>query len=108
VQNLTKLASILEGVREGKQRGHQKLVLLHARLDLADDTKGLFKVMTKRFCHWLKDPNDTDYPPEVKWIKAGNSNNHNLLPEELRTETDVSGLVKAAAYSRDRAFLSML
>ena len=109
VQNLTKLAAMLEkDFEKAGKEDIEKVVLLHGRFDLAEETKGLFKVMTKRFYRWLKDPNDADYPPEVKWIKTAGYKNHNLLPEELLTEAEVSQLVKAATYSRDRAFVSML
>ncbi len=63
VQKLRKLADMLE-------KDFEKVVLLHGRFDLAEETKGLFKVMTKRFYRWLKDPSDADYPLEVKWIET--------------------------------------
>jgi hypothetical protein len=108
VQNLRKLASMLEKHFEKATREDiEKVVLLHGRLDLAGETKGLFKVMTKRFYRRPKDPSDAECPPEVKWIKTTSYKNHNLLPEELLTEAEVAELVKAAAYSRDRAFVSM-
>jgi len=52
--------------------------------------------VTKRFYRWLRDPNDEEHLPEVRWIKAASSKNHKLLPEELLTESDVAGLLKAA------------
>jgi len=40
---------------EATKEDMEKIARLNGRLDLADDTKGLFKVMTKRFYRWLKD-----------------------------------------------------
>jgi len=109
LQNLTKLAGMLGVDFEKAGRPElEKIILEHGRLELADETKTLFKIMTKRFYRWLKDPNDEEYPPEVRWIKTTGKRNHNLLPEELLTEEDISSLVRAAASSRDRAFVSML
>lgn len=109
LQNLTKLASVLLVDFEKATRDDvEKVMLQQARLALSEDTKGLFKVMTKRFYRWLKDPSDEEYPPEVRWIKTTVKNNHNLLREALLTEDEVSSLVKAAEWSRDKALVSML
>jgi integrase/recombinase XerD len=109
IQNLTKLAAMLgKDFEKATKSDIEAAILAHGRLTLTDYTKSLFKIMTKRFYRWLKDPSDEEYPPEVKWIKTTVKNNHNILPEELLTEADVSELVKAAIYSRDRAFVSML
>jgi site-specific recombinase XerD/ribosomal protein L37E len=110
LQNLTKLATMLGKTefQKAKRTDIERILLEHGRLDLAEDTKALFRVMTKRFYRWLKDPDDEEYPPEVKWIKTTLKNNHKLLPEDLLTEQEVMELVKVAEWSRDRAFVSML
>ena len=109
LQNLTKLASMLTVDFEKATRDDiEKVILQQARLGLSEDTKALFKVMTKRFYRWLKDPNDEEYPAEVKWLKTTAKSNHNLLREALLTEEEVSSLVKAPEWSRDKAFVSML
>src|SRR3990170_6199348 len=46
-------------------------------------------------------PNGADYPPEVKWIKSTGHTNHNLLPEELLTEAEISELVGTTAWNTD-------
>jgi integrase/recombinase XerD len=110
LQNLTKLAAML-GKTEFEKASKddiERIMLEHGRLDLAEETKALFRVMTKRFYRWLKDPDDEEYPPEVRWIKTTLKNNHKLLPEEILTEQEVMELVKAAEWSRDRAFVAML
>jgi len=110
LQNLTKLASILDKKDfEDVTKADLETILLEAgRQDLSDETKVLFKVMLKRFYRWLKDPNDQEYPPEVKWIKTTLKNNHHILPEELLTEEEVKQLIQAGGWSRDKAFVSML
>jgi integrase len=109
IVDLTTFASMLPVDFEKVTRvDMEALILKHGRLQLADSTKSNFKVMVKRFYKWLKDPDDEEYPPEVKWIKATLKNNHKILPEELLTEEEVGALVKAAEWSRDKAFVSML
>ena len=110
LQNLTKLAAMLgsKDFKEATRSDIESVILQHGRLKLAEDTKVLFKVMTKRFYRWLKDPDDEEYPSEVKWIKTTGKNNHNILPDQLLTEDDIANLVAAADWSRDKAFVSML
>jgi integrase len=91
----------------------ENVILQHGRQrvrghELSDDTKSGFKIMTKRFYKWLKDPEDEEYPPEVKWIRTNQSNNHSIIPEEILTEADVEVLIKAADWSRDKAIIAML
>jgi site-specific recombinase XerD len=110
LQNLTKLAAILRKTefQKASKDDIERIMLEHGRLNLAEETKALFRVMTKRFYRWLKDPDDEEYPPEVRWIKTTLKNNHKLLPEEILTEQEVMDLIKAAEWSRDRAFVAML
>ena len=108
--DLTRLAEMLasKDFEKATKADIERLILEHGRLDLSDATKSGFKVIMKRFYRWLKDANDTEYPPEVRWIKTTIKNNHKLLPEELLTEEEVTRLVKAAEWSRDKAFVSMI
>jgi integrase len=110
LQNLTKLAAILGPTDFAKatKSDIESAVLQNSRLELAQDTKVLFKVMIKRFYRWLKDPNDEEYPAEVKWIKTTARNNHNIPPEQLLTEEDIVKLIAAAQRIRDKAFVSIL
>jgi site-specific recombinase XerD len=80
----------------------------HGRLGLSEQIDTTFRVMVKRFYRWLKDPNDEEYPPEVKWLKATIKNSRNHLPDELLTQEEVMTLVKSAPSIRDRAFIAML
>jgi len=106
---LTRLASMLHVDFEKASRNDlEKVILEHGRLDISDNTRSDFKVTIKRFYRWLRDPNDAEYPPEVKWIKTTLKNRHKLLPEELLTEDDVTRLINAAQSSRDKALVSML
>jgi integrase/recombinase XerD len=108
--DLTRLAEMLatKDFEIATKADIERLILAHGRLGLSDATKSGFKVITKRFYRWLKDPSDAEYPPEVKWIKATVKNNHKLLPEELLTEEEVRRLIEAAEWSRDKAFVSMI
>lgn len=108
VQNMTKFASLLHvDFEKATRQNIETIILTHGREELSDETKTLFKTMVKRFYKWLKDPNDEEYPPEVKWVKTTGKNNHHLLPDELLTEEDVISLIKAAAWSRDKAFTAL-
>jgi site-specific recombinase XerD len=105
---MTKFASLLQTDFEKATRQQiESIILAQGREELSDETKTLFKTMVKRFYKWLKDPNDEEYPPEVKWIKTTGKNNHHLLPEELLSEEDVIALIKAASWSRDKAFTAL-
>jgi site-specific recombinase XerD len=106
---LTGLASMLSiDFEKATRRDIEKVILEHGRLDVSENTKADFKVTAKRFYKWLRDPNDTEYPVEVKWIRTTLKDRHSFLPEELLTEDDVLTLVKKAECSRDRALVSML
>jgi integrase/recombinase XerD len=109
LQNLSKLAALLQVNFDRATRNQIEAVILkHGRFDLADETKIQFKIMTKRFYRWLKDPNDEEYPPEVKWIKTTSRNPVLPNPEDILSEKDVEALLNAAEYSRDKAFVAML
>jgi integrase len=109
LQNMSKLAAILQVDFEKATKSQIEAVILkHGRLDLADETKIQFKIMTKRFYRWLKDPNDEEYPSEVKWIKTTARDGALPLPEDVLSEKDVEALLNAAEYSRDKAFIATL
>ena len=110
VQNLTKLAAMLDkkDFEDANRNEIEQVILQHSRMQLADDTKVLFNVMVKRFYRWLKDPDDEEYPKEVKWIRTTGKKSEHVLPEDLLTENDVVALIKAAEWSRDKALVAML
>ena len=109
LQNMSKLAAILQvDFEEATKSQIESVILKHGRLDLADETKVQFKIMIKRFYKWLKDPNDEEYPPEVKRNKTTSRDGALPLPEDLLSEKDVEALLNAAEYSRDKAFIAML
>jgi len=77
---LTRLASMLRmDFEQATKTDIEKVILEHGRLDVTD-----------------KDPNDPEYPLEVKWIKTTVKNRRNLLPDELLAEDDIAALVRAA------------
>jgi integrase/recombinase XerD len=109
LQNISKLAAILRVNFEGATKSQiESAILKHGRLDLADETKIQFKIMVKRFYRWLEDPNDEEYPPQVKWIKTTTRDSALPLPEDVLSEKDVETLLNVAEYSRDKAFVAML
>ena len=109
LQNLSKLAVFLQfDFGKAKRSDIETVLLAHGRLKLAVETKVQFKIMVKRFYKWLKDPDDEEYPAEVKWIKTSSRMNNSLLPEDILSEADVKAVMGVAEYSRDRAFVAML
>jgi integrase/ribosomal protein L37E len=109
LQNLSKLAVFLKfDFGKAKRSDIETVILAHGRLKLAVETKVQFKIMVKRFYKWLKDPDDEEYPSEVKWIKTSSRMNNSLLPEDILSEADVKAVMGVAEYSRDRAFVAML
>jgi integrase/recombinase XerD len=109
LQNMSKLAAMLHvNFSQATKSQIETVVLNHGRLDLADETKTQFKIMVKRFYRWLKDPDDEEYPPEVKWIKTASRSDPLPLPEDVLSEKGVEALLSVAEYSRDKAFIAML
>ncbi len=109
LHNMSKLAAFLQtDFKKATRSQIESVILKHGRLDLADETKIQFKIMTKRFYRWLKDPNDEEYPSEVKWIKTTARGGTLPLPEDILNEKDVQILLNVAEYSRDKAFIAML
>lgn len=110
VFNLTKFAAMLDtkDFEKATKADIEAAMRDHGRLGFSEQTDTTFRVMVKRFYRWLKDPNDEEYPPEVKWLKATIGNSRNHLPEELLTQEEVMTLIKSAPSIRDRAFIAML
>jgi integrase/recombinase XerD len=107
--NLGRFAAMLQtDFEKATRKDIESLLLTYGRLELADETKSVFKIMLRRFYRWLKDPNDEQYPPEVSWVKTGKKNGRKILPDEILSEEDVGALIRAADWSRDKAFVSML
>ena len=110
VFNLARLTSMLGGkaFEKAARSDLEAAIREHGRLGLSEESDTTFRVMVKRFYRWLKDPNDEEYPPEVRWLKGTVKANRNHLPEELLTQDEVMALIKAARSTRDRAFIAML
>jgi integrase len=74
--------------------------------DMSYDTKLDYKVAIRKFMKWLR--KTEDYPEEVRWIKTRKKKNAFKLPEELLNEEEVSRMIDAAEYPRDKAMISSL
>ena len=70
--NLAKLASMLNGkdFEKAARSDLEAAIREPGRLGLWEETETTFGVMLKRLYRWLKDPNDQEYPPEVRWLKG--------------------------------------
>ncbi|MFH1394198.1 MAG: site-specific integrase [Candidatus Micrarchaeota archaeon] len=73
---------------------------------LSEWTKHDYKVAFRRLFKWMKGGN-TQYPPEVSWIKV-HVRNRNRLPDELLSEEELKSMVAQCCNPRDRAFLECL
>ncbi len=73
-------------------------------------TKHGFKVMLKKFICWIKNCEDGEIPPEVKWIKTSINKSELTLPGEgdLLTPEDVQNLMNSCEHQRDRTLISIL
>jgi integrase len=77
--------------------------------DYTDETVDTYKSVIKAFWSWLKDAEQDETPPEVKWIKLSNGNgNGDTLPKDLLTKEDIEAQVNAAKNPRDKAFIYLL
>ena len=108
IQILSKLSIMLGKNFESANRDDIVQVVANIeREKYSDWTKQSYKVGLKKFYKWLR-RTESDYPPEVRWIKATAKKNNNLLPEELLTEEEVRKLAEAADNPRDRALVLVL
>jgi integrase/recombinase XerD len=76
------------------------------RVRTAHGQKSDYKTICERFYRWLG--GSEEYPSEVRWTKARVVGANRKLPEELLTESDVSRMVQAADFGRDRALIVAL
>src|SRR2546425_2399319 len=77
-------------------------------LEVGDYTKHDYKVIIKKFYQWLRQYDDGEYPPEVKWIKDARKPQSKLTKSDLLTFDDVTRLVNATVNIRDKALMLVL
>jgi len=70
-----------------------------------------YKMTIKKFWRWLKNPGltpdvlrETEYPPEVSWIRHKKAKN-GLLPKDIWTPEEVNTVASMVSNERDRAFI---
>ena len=109
-QRLKKVAEQAEKpFDEMEERDVKGLVTWVHEQDYTDETVDTYKSVIKAFWSWLKDAEQDETPPEVKWIKLSNgSGNGDTLPKDLLTEEDIEAQVNAAKNPRDKAFIYFL
>lgn len=84
----------------------EKLVRTIQQSDYSEWTKHDLRLTLKKFYRWLR--NSDEDPPETAWIRVGNPNSRQKLPDELLTEEDVAKLIDACYTRRDKALVSVL
>jgi len=86
-----------------------KLIAHFETKPLAPWTKRDYRVIIKHFYKWLRNWED-GMPPEVRWIKKTTNaeNKRPILPKDLLTQEEKTGLVRAARNPRDSALLEVL
>ena len=109
-QRLKKVAEQAEKpFDEMEKRDVKGLVTWVHEQDYTDETVDTYKSVIKAFWSWLKDAEQDETPPEVKWIKLSNGNgNGDTLPKDLLTKEDIEAQVNAAKNPRDKAFIYLL
>jgi integrase len=77
----------------------------------AEQTIESYKITLKKFWRWLKNPGlmpeelkETEYPPEVSWIKRKKGKN-GLLPKDIWTPEEINKVAGLAGNTRDKAFI---
>lgn len=71
----------------------------------SEHTKKDFRITVKKFYKWL---NNGVCPDTVSWIKIDIKNNQKRLPEEILSQEEIKGLIKAANNPRDKALIFVL
>jgi integrase/recombinase XerD len=64
-------------------------------------------IHVKVFYKWLLG-NDEDYPDIVRWMRAPEENNKEILPKDLLTFEEINRMIEAASNPRDKAIISLL
>lgn len=85
-----------------------ELVAKIEQLPVGDFTKHDYRVILKKFYQWLRDCEDGEYPPEVKWIRDSRKPQSKLTKGCLLTADEVNRLVSAATNLRDKALILTL
>src|SRR5947209_20563439 len=67
-------------------------------------TKHDYKTVLKKFFQWLRNCENDEYPPEVRWIRVGRNFDNGIQSKDLLTDSEISRLAQAAYNQRDRAF----
>lgn len=78
------------------------------RRDLSESTKLDYKKILKQFFRWLKNCEDGEYPPEVKWLRHFRRPQNRLTKSQLLTEAEVKRLVEVATNIRDKALIQVI
>ena len=73
-------------------------------------TRHSFKIVIKKFICWVKNCEEGEIAPEVKWIKASINKSELKLPGEgsLITKEEVEKILNACTNIRDKTFISVL
>ncbi|MFA6268962.1 MAG: tyrosine-type recombinase/integrase [archaeon] len=104
---LRKISQFLGHIfREAEKK---EMLILFSKIELSDYSdwsKTEFKVILKRFYKWLLGE-DQYYPVCVAWIRTKDVKNH-ILPEQLLTEEEITSVINACQFVRDKAFIHLL
>jgi len=101
---LSKMLAI--GFKKASKEDVKNLVVKIEEKEFSEWYKKDFKIALKMIFKWLN--GGEEYPPEVKWIKAGFRNEKHKLPEDLLTEDEVKRMAEVAGNPRDNAFIQLL
>ena len=84
----------------------QKLSTKIEQKNVSDWTKSDYKKILKKFYKWLR--NSDEAPPEVKWIKTGNSLSNSIMKKDLLTAEEVGKIIENVKDVQDKALFSLL
>ncbi|MBS3165686.1 site-specific integrase [Candidatus Woesearchaeota archaeon] len=73
-------------------------------------TRHSFKIAIKKFICWVKNCEEGELPPEIKWIKTSINKSELKLPGEgdLITKEEIEIVLSNCSNLRDKTFISML
>jgi len=104
---LMKFTNMLQkAIEQATKEDIMKVISELNQTNYSEETKVSFRIAVRKIYKMIRDTED--YPPEVKWLKTTIAKKHKKIPEELLTEEEIQGIIRAGKTVRDKTLLSTL